>query len=73
MIGGLDGGIGHDLAGNGKFMIRQGGDERFTRRDGVQAFKLQNQRVARTGKGDAGPGLLAVGEDFSLILRQRSG
>ncbi len=58
--------IGDDLAGEGEFVLRQGGDERLATCRRFAAKESQRDGVAAAGKGCAGPGAFAVAQQFGL-------
>ncbi|MEP5938542.1 MAG: hypothetical protein ABJ239_09460 [Erythrobacter sp.] len=71
MIDAADAGFGDQLAGNSKFVIGQYRDQLFAHLNRARTIKQQDKFMPRAGKGNAGPGLFLMRDQFGLALRQR--
>ena len=59
--------IGDQLARYGEFVLGQGSDKPLSGLDGGIAREQQRQRMARSSKGDTGPGFFGVREDLTVM------
>lgn len=69
----IDAGIGHQMAGQGKFMVGQLRDKAFARSHRLCPVEIQRHFMPAAGKCDAGPGLfgmrqqIGAPEDISYV------